>query len=316
MPVSPVLENAAYLTICDWGDRVPSRMDRLRLLAEAAGLDPEALNFRVAKAAPVVLARVDAATAPSVLSALRERGVSAVAPTGSELRRLSEADLIADMEPLDQGWRVSFRGSDVSAVLTPRTLFLVVHGELGRHRGAAGAEQTKAPAIDVPDPLGELESAYRDFAGWGANAGGMRGSLDAVRGDAGDALPSIARHPVGEHVTQVIDLWLRGGTRFRIDGDRFAWRVLGAERGYADAVNARAVIDLLSERAPGAIIDGGFARFSCADPAALKLFDRVKPGRRVDPAFEFYSRWAFLFFQGASRGEVPGAGRQDSGAEG
>lgn len=285
------LDCAAYLVICDWGDVLEAR-DRVRILAAAAGLDPQVTLTRAGRGAPLVISRLDPEVAPAVIDSLREHGVTANAPTGYCLRALSDPLTIKGMDGERAGWKLTFRESPITATLRPESLRLIIRAELGTRRG--GTRSTTKPgqlsdtatiAIDLAAEIATdllLDVPHASTR--------LPGSLDL---DPATAAPSPKLTAKTRHI---IDLWTNDAQRFRIDADRFAWQVLGNDRGHSDRANAAAMIDMLSDAAPNAIIDGGFERFSIADPAAEKLFSRPAPGGKPDPAFEFYSRWAWVFY--------------------
>ena len=101
-------------------------------------------------------------------------------------------------------------------------------------------------------------------------------------------------------VTEIMDLYLRDGSRIRINGDKFGFDVLGEGKGYTDRQNMDKLAVMLSERAPRAIVDLNFREFRCP-PDILTSYFRSAEGRvrlTVEaPAFDFYSVWAALMYR-------------------
>lgn len=269
---------SAYLTIVDWPVDCPP-LQRVRLLVEASGLDPETMLMRVARPTPITIARIEPADAPPVLDTLRRGGVHATAHTGTELSALAEPLRVNDVRDAPSGWELHFKGRHECAVMRFEALFLAVRAAVVKRRAAHPDAAVRPPHADSHVRLSNAEIT---------------------------GLPvSAPRRSATDRHTHVIDLWTRDSACFRIDGDAFAWHILGARRGMSDAVNAQTMIDILSERAPGAIIDSGYERYGCADPSAARFFARGASARTVAPEFEFYSRWAWLFYRSMVGGGPP-----------
>lgn len=292
MPPPAPLDAAAYLVIVDWGN-VIDRHDRVRVLAEAAGLDPQVTMLRAPRTCPLVIARIDADTAPSVVAALAEQGVSAHAPSGADLRALADPLTIKTMHREHDAWTMTFREATFTAALRPEAIRLIVRAEVGPGRSASkrAAAPTTRLSVDTPDAFSIAAEVATDLLILNTT-GAIPGTLDP---DPATTAPPPKPAP---NARPMIDLWTNDAQRFRIDADRFAWHVLGPARAHSDRANADLMLDLFSEAAPHAITDGNFVRFSIADPAAEKLFSRPTPGTKIDPAFEFYSRWAWTFYAG------------------
>ena len=91
-----------------------------------------------------------------------------------------------------------------------------------------------------------------------------------------------------------LDVHTTDGSVYRIDGDRFAFQVLGDLRGHTDKANMDSLVELLDHLCPDAVVDTFFKLWR-PPPGHHRL--RVPHGQRRDQAFDFYSRWATLTYR-------------------
>ena len=97
-------------------------------------------------------------------------------------------------------------------------------------------------------------------------------------------------------VSAKLDIHTRDGTVYQVDGDKFAFGVLGDMRTQGDANNMDRTLELLEHVCGGAVSDGVFEQFK-ATPQVARF--RI-PGMRVnndDPVFAFYSRWIAMVYR-------------------
>jgi hypothetical protein len=97
-------------------------------------------------------------------------------------------------------------------------------------------------------------------------------------------------------VLELLDLHTSDGSVYRIDGDRFEFRALGAMRGHGAKANMDSMCELLGHICPDAVVDTYYELFR-PPPGYQKLRMRGATGQRDDPAFAFYSRWAALTYR-------------------
>lgn len=96
-----------------------------------------------------------------------------------------------------------------------------------------------------------------------------------------------------------LDLHTADGGIYRIDGDRFGFAVLGELRGQGDKANMDRLVELLGHLCRDAVIDT-FFRLWRPPPGFDGLRLAGPKFDAVDPAFEFYSRWAAMMWRRAA----------------
>jgi hypothetical protein len=257
------LPTFAFVSIFDW----PAgwvREQKIEALSRCVGIDPADANLRVAKPAPLALIRLPERAAGAAVRSLRDMGVPAFAPTERQLNGLSRP-IVAKRLSGDRGaagpaflvepWRGHLVRLEMSEV------FLIVRAAVVSRRSAAG------------DPTTQVR-------------------FDALTGTM--YLDRVETPPRKLGLAEVIELHTSDGARFRIDGNKFNFDVLGNDRGHADSVNADLLADRLTQAAPRARIDMGFADFS-PPPGAVRALDPGAPlARSRMPEFEFYSAWLHM----------------------
>ncbi len=261
-------EDVAYLSIVRWPGGY-TRQQMVEALVDAAGMDPFVADQRVAKGVPAVVHRLDAALAPDVLKHLHKRNVAALAPARSQMESIAPAlkakrlvEAIGSPEPMYmcEMWRDEGRG------LLPRELFLIVRARLRR--------------IERGRPEAEVDYNYNYATGYAVP------EVHIIRKDKSS-------------LSEVMDLYLRDGSRIRISGDKFNFDVLGDERGLSDNENADKLALKLAEQSPKVLVDTKFAEFICPPDFVLRWRTSTggKEVRDDHPAFEFYSVWACLVYR-------------------
>jgi len=288
------VEQRAYVTIARWPDSMNAE-SRTRVLCEIAGLDPYVAQQRVTQGAPLIVMRAEPEVARGIIEQLRARGVVACAPTRDQLAKLAPPMRAKAMaaapgapEPMYmvESWKEESRG------LRARDIALLVRGRLDNSTVRTG-----------------LDAGPR---GTGLVAA-------AALGGAGVALhmasnPGPTRSTTFKF-TEMLDIYLRDGSRIRIDGDKFSFDVLGPEKGYTDAENMDKLTLRLGGEAPRAIVDTGFAKFRCPLEMIKDFSHAVSHStvRRQDqkPAFDFYSAWTVYVCKALVSGvKEPGGGSQ------
>jgi hypothetical protein len=253
----------AYLSVLEWPDGL-SIEDRVAAVSAATGMDAYTARLRAQLDAPLVVARLEARAAAKGAEDLRSIGAFVFAPTESQMAACSEAARLKSLEAAQGAPEPTYvcqvwRGEPV--VMKPRGLFLIVRARLKR------SERTE----------GRMEVNYEP----------MTGTVSMHTTAGGSRL----------QVSDLVDLWMRDGSRVRINGDKFNFDVLGAERGYSDYENADRLALRLASEAPQAMVDTAFGRFHCP-PEIVRIATRTGPSgvrRRSDaPAFDFYSVWCYL----------------------
>lgn len=286
-------EETAYLTIVSW----PKAADRVQAagwLAEAAGLDPFLAEQRVAKGLPSVVQRLPAERAREAVRALRAKGVGCFAPTQTEIesgpepilaKRLSAPEGAPEPMYLVEPWR-----GEPTGFLT-RDIFLLVRARI-KIVETQQAESGSALGTANRSAGGGLAGMALGLGTAGVIGIGMYASSDVDSGASGAPTTKTS-------TTDVLDVYLRNDVRVRINGDKFGFDVLGAERGYSDNENMDKLAVRLAEQAPGALVDTGYNKFNC--PGALLRNVRLSPkGKRTrndTSVFEFYSVWAWLMYR-------------------
>jgi hypothetical protein len=284
-------EDPAYLSIISW----PASMDRAQsaaALAESAGLDRFVADQRVARGVPSVVQRLPSSRAREAVKALRAKGVGCFALAQSQIESAPKALLAKSLsealgapEPMYmvEPWRGEPCG------FLAKNIFLIVRARI-RVRETERAEPSGG--VLNSHPRGGAGGFASPGMGIGGGIIGM-GMYAASEMDAGTTSGPVTR----TRTTEVLDLYLRDNSKIRINGDKFNFDVLGAERGYSDNESMDKLALRLAEQAPGALIDAKFDQFVC--PGAflknLRVSSNGKEVRNDMSLFDFYSVWLWLF---------------------
>lgn len=267
--------DAAFLSVIAW----PPGMDVERvadLVYAASGIDRFYVRQRLAGGVPAVIQRVDAGASRPMVDELRTHGVFAVAPTQTQMRAFAGpirakrlAPALGAPEPmfLCEPWRGEAFG------FTARSIAVMVRARLSRSHKSAP----------------RLESSG---AGYGAMAGAPVPYYEVVR-DSRSSLHDI------------LDIYLRDRRRIRCHGDKFNFDILGSSKGFSDNENMDKLAVMLADAAPRAIVDLGFADFSCP-PILAEISRTASNGDRTTddhPMFDFYSPWIVLIHAAIAAGE-------------
>jgi hypothetical protein len=255
--------------VVDWPAAF-TRAQKVEALVKAAGLDPFQAEQRIARPDPIVIARLSEAAAASAGDLLHGLGVTAFVLSDAQLDSAPKPILLKHLEAAEgapepmymcEPWRAGPFG------LICSTIFLIVRARLVRQ--VAG------------EPHSEQQVTYDPISGVHVNTNIVR--------------------TTESHVDHVMDLWLHDGRRLRIDGQKFNFDVLGAERAPSDLVSCDRLALMLARQSPRALIDTSFSQFS-APPGTLRLSGRHvgldgRAFRRDSPVFEFYTIWAAAMYR-------------------
>ncbi len=253
----------AYVSLLEWPQGLTLE-DRIAAISASTGLDRYNARLRAQREAPVVLARLAAGAAAEAAEELRKIGAFVFVATESQIRSCAAAHRAKALRPALGAPEPTYLVElwrDEPVVLKASELFLIVRGRLRR------SERTE----------GRVDVQYEPLSGGTTLEIGSPGTRLAV--------------------SDLIDLWDRSGRRIRINGDKFNFDVLGAERGYSDNENADRLALRLASQAPRAMVDTSFAAFHCPPDILRAVWQTGMNGqrRRSDaPAFDFYSVWSWL----------------------
>lgn len=281
----------AYISVIQW----PAHFGKdqcVLAIVDATGMDPFHAGQRAAKGTPMVLNRMECGSASSpgpaeaAFARLRKHGAMVFGPTDSvmgrvaapiRLRRIQrvpdapQAMFMAEVWPMG---RASPESRETHRGILAEDMFLIVRARV--RQGSTG--------INTETTLNPL----------GTNAYGVGYDVET---------PVTRESTI--HIRDVMDIYMRDGTRFRIDGSKFSFDGLGKDRGYSDNINADKTAVLLAESNRRVLIDTEFGSFNC--PVGLVKGAGTWLGRlgrtvRDDlPLFEFYSVWAYLMYRAMAR---------------
>ncbi len=258
--------NWPFLSILAW----PEGWDRDRvadLLTRAGGLDVATLRLRLARPPPLVLDQVEPAAAAAVIEALLGAGGDGFAFTLADLAAPGPALLVRDLGVVEGALQLQPQEGRATA-LPFNAVQVIVRAHLSQV-----VTRRHQPPI--------LSSLVGRFRTWD----GIKAEIES------QTFKDVA-------TSDKLDLHTVSGPIYRIDADRFGFAVLGELRGHGDKANMDRLLELLGRLCPDAVIDVYFKLWR--PPPGC---DRLRlPGPRlkaVDPAFEFYSRWAAIAWRRA-----------------
>ena len=274
-----------FLTVITW----PEGWDReaiAELLAREAGLDAPTLRMQLGRPPPMIIGQLDPAAARRATEAIIRHGGDAFAPLLSQIAALGPTLKIRDLRLGGEGIEVDlWRGPP--ATIDPRDIQIIIRGTMSESK-IAGRGLT---ALDV---LGASSANPRTAPlaiGWGlGGAYGLAFGL-YVSWQAGEFKPERSLH-----TSHKLDFRTADGRVFQIDGDKFAYAVLGALRGYSDNENIDKMCEFFVHLNPEAVVDPYFRLFR-PPPGYRRLRLPDMKINREDPVFAFYSRWAALMYR-------------------
>lgn len=264
----------AYLAVLQWPDSM-DHAAQAAAITTAAGLDPYIAAQAARRGAPQIVARLEPDAADRGAAYLHSLGATAMAATQSQMAAPEPARLkrltAAGPSYTCETWRAA------PVTLPMADVFLMVRARL-----RSTQTRTRGPA-----PGGKA-ALY------------LGGPTAAALAYAAHAMDTPARSTQIQ-LDDLLDLWLVGGSRLRIDAARFDFDILGPDRVRLDRDNFELLVNRLRAQCPRALYDEGFADFRCP-PEILRSHFVDSPGHSVRktseaPAFEFYSVWAWLMWR-------------------
>jgi hypothetical protein len=270
------MNERAYLAVLQWPDGLEIGA-QAAAIAVAAGLDPYIAAQTAKRGTPQIIARLDLDAARAGADHLQAAGAMALATTQSEMAAPPDPAALKRLvaAPGDdyacESWRhgpVTLRMSDV---------FLMIRAHL---RATETRIRGSAPGGRAALYVGGVAAGALAYAAYAADTPARSTKIN---------------------VAEILDLWLRDGSRFRIDAEHFNFDVLGPERTPLGRQNMDLLARRLRAQAPRAIFDEGFANFRCPPELVRSHFTDVSSGsvKRTSeaPAFDFYSVWAYLMWR-------------------
>jgi hypothetical protein len=277
-----------FLTVIAW----PEGWDReavAQLLAGEAGLDLPTLRLRLGRAPPMIIGQVDAPAAAAAVAALTARGGDAFAPTLADLAALGPTLKIKDMRLVDSELEVDL-WNGLSTTIRREQVQILIRAHLRKSAPAAGHPSMYAPGR--PASGGRVHFVGGVGLGIGLGAMGLAaayGASYAANASFGDVRRDV-------RTSDKLDIHTPDGSVYQIDGDRFAYLILGELRGQGDKANMDKMCELLTHLAPDPIVDPYFPLWRA--PAGYQRLRLPEMKRNQDdPAFAFYSRWAALMYR-------------------
>jgi hypothetical protein len=279
-----VRRDKAYLAVLQWPDAMDEAA-QAAAIARAAGLDAYQAGLVARRGTPQIVARLDAEMAEVGAAQLHEAGATALALRQSVLGRAPEPARLKRLVPAVGAPEPMYtceiwRGEDTG--LRAADLYLIVHARLRSTEARTKADAQVSSAI----VYGGLEGAAIATAMNGLDSGVSRSSRISV--------------------TEMLDLWLKDGSRLRIDGSKFNFDVLGERRSRTQADNMAHLLGRLRAECPRALVDEGFAEFRCPPEFVRSHFiDAGESAVRKTseaPAFEFYSAWSYFAWRALTGG--------------
>jgi len=278
-PYNP--SDAAYLTAITW----PEGLDRTQIAELIAGtgvLDRHTAHMLAARELPIILGQFDRASARRTAAAIGKAGGDAFAPTMAQIARLGPSMKIKEMKLTGGNLDVDiWRG--LSTTIRREHIQFLVRGHI---RGQESeAQRNRRIADKVRADVADHTRAFR--YGW------------YVRQNAENVIDSMNEgNWDSTHDRHVLDIHTTAGTVFQVDGDKFAYTILGEMKQYSDKANMDRLCELISHIAPNDVVDDYFRLFR-PPPGHRRLFQLVPELRKTgdDPNFAFYSRWSALLYR-------------------
>ena len=264
-----------------------SHNDVAEVLAEGGGLDAPSLRLILRQTPPCIAGRYGRGAAEGALRALIKAGGDGFAPSLSDIETLGPTLKIKDLR-LGAGGLEADLWRGPSATIDPDDIQIIVRAHL--------SEKTVKPRMGVTG-TSILTSYTRPGAsavayGWGmGGAYGLAVGLYASGGFSAES--TVDRTLVLSHK---LDIHTADGCVFQIDGDKFAYLILGQQRGYSDNENIDRMCQMLTHLSPNAVVDPYFSYWH--PPPGFQSLRLPRMGiNRDDPAFAFYSRWSALMYR-------------------
>lgn len=294
---SSSLSSAALLSVVE----VPSDLTEADLVAaftEIAGLDEHGAQQAARRGVPQIVRMIPLEDRERICEEFHQIGVLAFAPTRKELSAFHEPTLVKRLIPdargggADRGFRCEMWRNQPDQRFALRDVFVLVRAQLRTRRTTIRTDHSMA---------GDLA--------WGAAVGGVEGAAAAYGLGEGDGAVSRSTQL---SVTHILDIYLKDGTRFRLNADKLSFDVLGENKSYTDGRNMDLLIKALRRLVPHAVLDDSFQQFripSVLQRSALSFLGSSTVRREGDDAsFDIYSPWAFLLYAHLAAGPGSAAG--------
>ena len=238
-------------------------------------MDPYQARLVAIRETPTILARMEPERGGAVVAGLEAEGVTALAPTRDEIWNFRTTPRVRSLTPTGPGVYTVLFWDGRTTDLKMRDVVFMVRGRIQKSSSRTDSSSASTGRIAAGYMLGGVFGAAM-----AASAGG--GSTRSTRIE----------------ITHMLDLFVRNGTRVRVNADKFSFEVLGAQKGYSDIENVDKLAVQLGEAAPQALIDTAFQKFKPPAEILRDSFQSVGTGgvtRHDDsPAFDFYSAWLYL----------------------
>lgn len=254
-----------------------------RLLESTGVIDPATAQRLAARHTPMILGRFDPEQSSKLVTAICNAGGDAFAPSMADIAALGPTLKIRDMRIANGNLDVDiWRG--LSTTIRREHVQFLVRGSIKSKMKADRAKRVAERASDHVMRVTQFAPRYGTAMRYSAEQSIRRMHDEAARS--------------GLKVTEVLDIHTRSGTVFQVDGDKFAFSVLGDMKGHSDNVNMDQLCELIAHISPDEVVDAYFSLFR-APVGYHRLFNFVRGMSRTgeDPAFAFYSRWAALMYR-------------------
>ncbi len=280
----------AFFSLILWPDNV-DRLDVVDRLSDATGVDVHTLRLRLAADAPNVVAPLPAPRADAGVETIRSLGGEAFAPKMEELVRLGPSLKIRALSMAEGILHAEiWRGP--STVIDPAHIEFLVLGRLRDERDFDPIADAPTPSILAPGAAVKAALVAGSQGPLTFNGGLLSAGL--LAGDELLSATASARPTVLPNVK--MDIHMKSGSIFQIDGAKHSFDLLGELKGPSDEINIRKMIGLFESMNERIVTDGHYAMFR-PPPQHTRL--RL-PGLAVDrdtSPFPFYSRWAALMYR-------------------
>ena len=275
-----------FLTVITYPEGM-THNDVAELLADGGGLDAPSLRLILRQTPPCIAGRYPRGAAMGALRALIKAGGDGFTPSLADIEALGPTLKIKDLRLGAGGleadlWRAS------SVTINPDEIQIIVRAHL--------SEKIMKPRSGVTGS--SLMTSYtRPGASAIAVGWGMGGAYGLALGlYASSGFSPEAREERTMVLSHKLDIHTAGRRVFQIDGDKFAYLILGDQRGYSDNENTDKMCELLAHMSPNAVVDPYFSYWH-PPPGHQRLRLPQMKINKDDPAFAFYSRWAALMYR-------------------
>jgi hypothetical protein len=273
----------AYLSIVRW-PKDCDEQSRTDILSAALGLAPIDARQKALLPTPFVAGRLAEEAAQRALESLRSHGIIACAPTDEQIAGVQKPRRIKRLTPAPDA---------------PSPMYFAEFWYDEESRGLVTSDIALFIRAKIDRTTRRLDSSQQSSSGAAFALMGPTAAVFNAMNEEGPARTTRFKF------TELLEIYLKDGTRFRIDGDKFGYELLGADKGYTDADNMDRVAVRLAAEAPRAIIDTGFATFR-PPPGAVREHVQATSAsvvRRRDetPAFDFYAAWVVYTYRALAR---------------